>query len=44
SSEVNWKLSDTERKELLLDWTMKSVVSSDFIAEQFIHEKGWETK
>ncbi|MGK0286028.1 MAG: tRNA (guanosine-2'-O-)-methyltransferase, partial [Salibacteraceae bacterium] len=42
SSEVNWKLSDTERKELLLDWTMKSVVSSDFIAEQFIHEKGWE--
>ncbi len=40
-SEVNWHLSDFERKELMLDWTLKSIVSSHLIAEKFLSEKNW---
>lgn len=42
NSETNWKLSTEEREELLLDWTMKSIVSSDLIAEKFMTDQGWE--
>jgi len=41
-SDIDWKLSESERQDLLLDWTMKSIVSSDMIAEKFITEQGWE--
>ncbi len=41
-SDVDWHLSKEERKEMLLDWTMKSIVSSDMIAEKFMADKGWK--
>ena len=44
NSEVDWKLSNKERNDLLLDWTMKSIVSSDLIAEKFMADKGWDIK
>lgn len=41
-SDIDWKLSESERQDLLLDWTMKSIVSSDMIAEKFMDDQGWE--
>lgn len=43
NSEVDWKLAEEERKELLLDWTMKSIVSSEMLAEKFMKDQGWIT-
>ena len=40
-SDVDWHLSPEERKELMLDWVMKSIVSSDYLAEKFIEDKQW---
>lgn len=42
NSDIDWKLTKKEREELLLDWVMKSVVSSDLLAEKFIADKGWK--
>ena len=42
NSDVNWKLSTQEKQDLILDWTLKSVQSSDLITQKFITEKGWE--
>jgi tRNA (guanosine-2'-O-)-methyltransferase len=44
NSDIDWKLSKIEREELLLDWVMKSVVSSDLLAEKFIADQGWKIK
>lgn len=44
NSEVDWKLSSEEREALLLDWTMKSVVSSDLLAEKFMADNHWDIK
>lgn len=41
NSDTEWRLSENERKRLMLDWTLKSIVSSHLIAEKFISEKGW---
>lgn len=41
-SDIDWKLSESERQDLLLDWTMKSIVSSDMIAKKFMDDQGWE--
>lgn len=41
-SNVNWELSEEERDDLFLDWTMKSINSSNMIADKFMIEKGWE--
>lgn len=40
-SDVDWKLSEEERNEIMLDWTIKSIVSSDMLTEKFITDKGW---
>lgn len=40
-SDINWQLSKEEREELMLDWTIKSIVSAEMLAEKFITEKGW---
>lgn len=40
-SDIDWHLSEKERATIMLDWTMKSVVSSHHIALQFMEEKGW---
>tara|TARA_R110002050_G_scaffold102774_1_gene211574 strand:+ start:8963 stop:9703 length:741 start_codon:yes stop_codon:yes gene_type:complete len=42
NSDIDWHLNEEERNELLLDWTMKSIVSSEMIAEKFIADQGWE--
>lgn len=42
NSDIDWHLTADERKELLLDWTMKSIVSSEMIADKFIQDNGWE--
>lgn len=41
-SDVDWHLSEEERNDLFLDWTMKSINSSDMIADKFMEEQGWE--
>lgn len=41
-SNVNWELSEEERDDLFLDWTMKSINSSNMIADKFMLEKGWQ--
>ena len=40
-SDVDWHLSEEERNDLFLDWTMKSINSSDMIADKFMEEQGW---
>jgi tRNA (guanosine-2'-O-)-methyltransferase len=42
NSEVDWKLSVEERKELMLEWTIKSIVSAEMLAEKFITDNGWD--
>ncbi len=42
NSDVNWRLSEEEREDLFLDWTMKSINSSNMIADKFMAEKGWD--
>jgi tRNA (guanosine-2'-O-)-methyltransferase len=34
-SNVNWQLSETEKNELLLDWTKKTIKSSEEIIERY---------
>jgi len=41
-SDINWHLSEEERNDLYLDWTMKSINSSDMIADKFMEEQGWK--
>lgn len=41
ASNVKWQLSDTERNDLMLRWTVNSIVSSDLLAQRFFNEKGW---
>ena len=41
-SDVKWQISDEERNELMLDWTLKSIVSSHFLAEKFMRDSNWE--
>jgi len=41
NSDIDWHLDSEERQELMLDWTMKSIVSSDLLAEKFMADKGW---
>ena len=43
NSDVDWHLSEEERNELMLDWTMKSIVSSEMLAEKFINDNGWNS-
>ena len=42
NSDIDWHLSEEERNDLFLDWTMKSINSSDMIADKFMEEQGWE--
>ncbi len=42
NSDIHWHLSEEERSDLFLDWTMKSINSSDMIADKFMEEQGWE--
>ena len=41
-SDVDWHLNQEERNDLMLDWTLKSIVSSHLIALKFMDDKGWE--
>lgn len=41
NSDVKWQLSEDERASIMLDWTMKSVVSSHHIAQKFMEDQGW---
>lgn len=43
-SDVNWHLHQEEREELMLDWTLKSIVSSHLIALQFMENQGWDVE
>lgn len=38
-SEVKWQLSEAEKDELLLDWTKKTIKSSDEIIERYYADK-----
>lgn len=40
-SDINWQLSNTERTDLMLDWTLKSIVSSHLLAEKFMGDHDW---
>lgn len=43
NSDIDWHLSPEERENLMLDWTLKSIVSSHLLAEKYIREKEWLT-
>ena len=38
-TEIDWQLSETEKQELLMDWTMKTIKSSEEIVEHYYQQK-----